>query len=191
MSHEHAWNRLPDLLLDRDDPDLLAHVAGCHECQRQLFRLERVDRLLRETATAERTPASRHRRRRLPLAAVGAVALVAAASMLVVVPGKRAEDYAMTLHAPSGQTVGHARLSPADRRNVSVLLETTGLPTRRGYTYLLWAQDATTSKRWLVGRFMVSPAGACRASFNLPADRHWHRLWVTPPAQPQTVVAET
>ena len=32
MRHEDAWQRLPDLLDDRDDPDLLGHVRGCADC---------------------------------------------------------------------------------------------------------------------------------------------------------------
>src|SRR5262249_59740944 len=60
VRHEEAWTRLPDLLDDRDDAALLAHVRACAACQRQLFRLGRVDRLLRDhAARSESTPRSR------------------------------------------------------------------------------------------------------------------------------------
>ena len=39
MRHEQASTRLPDLLEDRDDAALLAHVRECPDCQRQLFLL--------------------------------------------------------------------------------------------------------------------------------------------------------
>lgn len=186
MSHEQAWSRLPDLLFDRDEPELLAHLSGCHDCQRQLFRLERVDRLLREAAAAER-----REQRRWPHVVTVALALLAAAALaLVAGAGKQGAGQALTLRSLAGLTIGHARLVSADRRNISVQLVTNGLPTRRGLTYLLWAQAATSPPR-LVGRFMVSPTGSCRASFNLPADRRWTRLWITPPTLPETVLAET
>lgn len=50
MTHEQAWKRLPDLLDEPDQPILLHHVKHCHACQRQLFLLGRVDRLLRDVA---------------------------------------------------------------------------------------------------------------------------------------------
>ena len=56
MKHELVMERLPDLLDDRDDPELLAHVAGCHSCQRRLFLLGRVDRLLRDEGRTRRRP---------------------------------------------------------------------------------------------------------------------------------------
>jgi hypothetical protein len=65
-----------------------------------------------------------------------------------------------------------------------------GLPTRGGDVYVLWAGgDSQLVAR--VGRFMVDRTGACRARFNLPGDRRWARIWVTPPGQPDTVVATT
>jgi hypothetical protein len=38
---------------------------------------------------------------------------------------------------------------------------------------------------------MVDPRGACVARFNLPGGRSWARFWVTPPGQPDAVVATT
>ena len=61
MRHDEAWTRLPDLLDDRDDAELLAHVRACADCQRQLFLLGRVDRILRHTAGTS----ARHARIRL------------------------------------------------------------------------------------------------------------------------------
>jgi hypothetical protein len=59
MRHEEAWRRLPDLLDDRDDAALLAHVRTCARCQRQLFLLGRVDRLLRDSASQHRSARKR------------------------------------------------------------------------------------------------------------------------------------
>lgn len=62
MNHEQAWKRLPDLVLDRDELELLAHVAACNRCQRQLFLLVRVDRALRDAAASR--PQKRRRTRK-------------------------------------------------------------------------------------------------------------------------------
>ena len=85
MTHEEAWKRLPDLLDDRDDAVLLAHVRECSACQRQLFLLGRVDRLLRDRASAQRSARKRPPARMLA-AAVAAVAAVAAATLALVLP---------------------------------------------------------------------------------------------------------
>lgn len=191
MRHGYVWTRLPDLLEDRDQPSLLAHVAICHACQRQLFLLEQVDRLLRETAVAEQRAAARAGRRwaRSPAAvAAAAVAAAAAALFAGALAGPQGRD--LTLRSVSGKVVGHARLTPADRDNISVLLVTDGLPVRHDPTYVLWARGTSASAR-VVGRFMISSSGSCRARFNLPANRRWMRLWITPPARPDTIVAAT
>ncbi len=189
MRHEHAWTRLPDLLEDRDEPALLVHLAGCHDCQRQLFLLGRVDRMLRDAAPArrrERRRASRGRRLRLP---AGLVAVAAVALLVLFFPhSNRAGQF--TLRTASGQSIGQAVLARADAENTSLSLVARGLPRRHANVYVLWAegdgQSATT-----VGRFMVDPSGACRARFNLPGGRNWSRFWVTPPGQPNAVVATT
>jgi hypothetical protein len=62
MNHEEASMRLPDLLDDRDDAALLAHVQACADCQRQLFLLGRIDRLLRDHTTTQAGVRVRHRR---------------------------------------------------------------------------------------------------------------------------------
>lgn len=190
MTHEHAWTRLPDLLDDRDQPELLAHVAACHDCQRQLFLLGRVDRALRAAAAGrckERRRLGTGRWLRFP-AGLLAAAVAAAVAVLLLPhhPGPR--QY--TLRTASGRWIGRATLVRSDPENTSLTLVARGLPTRRGDVYLLWAagsaNEATT-----IGRFMVDPKGACRARFNLPGGRSWARFWVTPPAQPNAVVAST
>ena len=82
MTHDEARDRLPDLLDDRDDRELLAHVNACHACQRQLFKLNRVDRILR----ANGTQATRRRLSRRWYSV--AVAAVAAAAIILVVPAR-------------------------------------------------------------------------------------------------------
>ena len=70
MTHSEASTRLPDLLEDRDDAALLAHVRECPDCQRQLFLLGRLDRLLRERAAVSVLPCAGGRARDArPLAA--------------------------------------------------------------------------------------------------------------------------
>ena len=191
MTHEHAWTRLPDLLDDRDQPELLAHVAACHNCQRQLFLLGRVDRALRGAADARRKGRRRMRRGRWLRFPSGLVAAAVAALLVVLFLPHHAGVRQFTLRTAAGQPIGHAILNRSDAENTSLTLVARGLPAdRRGDMFVLWAEGsghaATT-----VGRFMVDPSGACRARFNLPGGRSWARFWVTPPGRPDAVVATT
>jgi hypothetical protein len=77
VRHAEAWPRLPDLLDDRDDLDLLAHVRSCGACQRQLFLLGRVDRVLR--ANGAQRGIERPRWRGARRTATGAAAIAVAA----------------------------------------------------------------------------------------------------------------
>ena len=79
MRHEEAVKRLPDLLDDRDDAGLLAHVRDCADCQRQLFLLGRIDRMLRTNASAQRAAPTRQPTPRQLLAAAAVVVAAAAA----------------------------------------------------------------------------------------------------------------
>jgi hypothetical protein len=187
VRHEEAWTRLPDLLDDRDDAALLAHVGTCTECQRQLFLLGRVDRLLRASAGG----AGRRRRvsaRRLlaSAAAVGA----AAAAVLALLFSQEAGANRMVLRTASGQPVGRAVISRSDARNVSLALTARHLPVDHGQIFVLWAGDSTRAPMQ-VGRFMVDRSGGCRVRFNLPATREWGRFWVTRPGRPAAIVAST
>jgi hypothetical protein len=187
VRHEEAWRRLPDLLDDRDDGDLLTHVRGCAACQRQLFLLGRVDRLLQESAVARRAM-----RRRLPVAriAAGAVALAAAAAaMLALFLPQPERTHEFRLRTASGRLVGDAELGGSDARNVSLSFSAHHLPVDRGDIFVLWAGDGRASLQ--VGRFMVDATGGCRVHFNIPATRGWHRFWVTGPGQAAAVVAST
>lgn len=187
MTHEEAWTRLPDLLDDRDDPALLAHVQACADCQRQLFLLGRVDRLLRDRAAS--LPATgAGLRRRVLLVAVAVVAVVAAALLALAV--LRPSSGAMTFRTGSGKPVGQAVIGRSDARNVSLRLSARHLPVGRGHVFVLWAGDDARSSMQ-VGRFMVDQSGACRVRFNLPADHTWGRFWITRPGAPRAVVART
>lgn len=189
MSHEHAWRRLPDLLQDRDEPELLAHMAACHECQRQLFLLGRIDRLLRDVAPARRRERRRSHSGRWLRFPAGLVAVAAVVVLVLLFPHTRGVRE-FTIRTAAGEAIGHAVLARADAENMSLSLVARGLPTRAGDVYLLWAggdgRPATT-----IGRFMVDPSGACRARFNLPGGRSWVRFWVTRPGHPEAVVATT
>jgi hypothetical protein len=188
VSHEEAWTRLPDLLDDRDDAELLAHVRACADCQRQLFLLGRVDRLLRDSATAHEVVRTRHPTMRRLLAAAAAVAAVAVGVLVLVVSDTtRTHDY--VLRTPSGRTVAEARIGRSDAHNASLTLNAHGMPVGRGHVFMLWAGDNTSSMQ--VGRFMVDRNGGCRVRFNLPAVHNWHRFWVTAPANAAAVVAST
>lgn len=191
MTHEHAWTRLPDLLADRDEPELLAHVAACHDCQRQLFLLGRVDRALRGAGSTRRKERRRTRTgRRLRLPAGLAAAAAAAGLVVVLVAPQHHALRRLTLRAATGQPIGRAILDRSDTENTSLTLVARGLPARRHGTYVLWAAGSG-GRATSIGRFMVDPNGACRAHFNLPGGRSWARFYVTPPGRPDTVVATT
>jgi hypothetical protein len=189
MNHEEAWARLPDLLDDRDDAGLLAHVRTCTACQRQLFLLGRVDRVLRQNATVRR-PSKKHRLSVWRLVGVGvAAAAAAAATLVLLVPhGTRGND--LVLRTASGRSVGTAVMGHSDSSNASVALIARGLPVRRSHVFVLWAGDEKQSVMQ-VGRFMVDQSGSCRVRFNLPATHAWGRFWVTDPQSPESVVAST
>jgi len=176
VRHEEVWTRLPDLLEDRDDAGLLAHVRVCADCQRQLFLLGRVDRLLRDDAVAN--AASRRRRHplRAPLAAAATVATAVAILLALELP-QQGRSEAFVLRTASGQSVAQAVMGHADARNVSLALTARGLPIDRGHMFVLWASDDSSSMQ--VGRFMVDQTGGCRVRFNLPADHPWNHFWVT------------
>lgn len=184
MKHEDAWRRLPDLLEDRDDSDLLRHVRDCPECQRQLFLLGRIDRMLREGAAPRRKrPGVR------PLAA-GALAVVASAAAMLFLLGPQAPKvHDFTLRMTSGRIVGDAVMAHPDAQNVSLALTARGLPLNRQHVYVLWAGDARSSMQ--VGHFMVDRSGRCHARFNLPATHAWRRFWVAQPGNAGAIVAST
>ena len=186
MTHELASERLPDLLFDRDDPDLLAHLARCHRCQRQLFLLSRVDRLLRR-----RRP--RARRLGRVVAAVGLAAAIAAVAVVAVLLPQRhtASAAQFALKTKAGAIVARARIERADAENESIAFVAKGLPSRPTDTYVLWTQGTNDSEPVIVGRFMVSHRGACRARFNLPGTRQPDQFWITPSTEPAAIVAST
>jgi hypothetical protein len=183
MRHAEAWQRLPDLLDDRDDPLLLGHVRGCADCQRQLFLLGRVDRLLRDQAAARRRP---HVRRAAAAAAVVAAAVVA---LLVLLVPHQPHTRDFVLRTASGRQVAKAVIGHSDARNDSLALIARGLPLNRRHVFVLWAGDGGSSMQ--VGRFMVDRSGGCRVRFNLPATRSWRRFWVAEPGNGAAVVAST
>ena len=186
MTHDEAWSRLPDLLDDRDQPELLGHVANCAPCQRQLFLLGRVDRLLRARAEHARPVSRRHR---WPyLAGLGAAAALAASLLAVVVPAG-SPNRAFTLRTASGQPVGHAVIGRSEGGNVSLALVARGLPPNRQHMFVLWASDTKASME--VGPFMVDNHGGCRARFNLPISHIWRHLWIAEPGDRGHIVAST
>ena len=187
MRHEEAFKRLPDLLDDRDDAGLLAHVRGCTDCQRQLFLLGRVDRMLRGSASSQGAAPRRWPTLRQLLAAA-AVAAAAAATMLALLLPQKAHPHEFMLRTASGRSVGQAVMGRSDARNSSLALTARGMPVDRGHIFVLWASDDRSSMQ--VGRFMVDRSGSCRARFNLPASHTWTRFWVTEPGKP-AVVATT
>jgi hypothetical protein len=189
MRHDEAWTRLPDLLDDRDDAALLAHVRDCGDCQRQLFLLGRVDRLLRDKAAE--VPAL-HRRVRLSrrLAAFAVVVSAAAALLVALLVAQHASGHTMMFRTAAGRAVGHAVMGHSDARNVSLALTAEHLPAAPGRVFILWAGDRARTPM-LVGRFMVDHSGGCRVRFNLPANHDWNRFWITAPGHSTQIVAST
>jgi hypothetical protein len=188
VRHEEAWTRLPDLLEDRDDAGLLAHVRVCADCQRQLFLLGRLDRLLRDDASAN---ADLRRRRPMlgRLLATAAAVAAAAATLLVLLLPQQGHTEQYALRTASGRSVAQAAMGHADARNASLALTASGLPIDHGHMFVLWASDGSSSMQ--VGRFMVDQTGGCRVRFNLPADHPWNHFWVTRAGQAATVATST
>lgn len=182
MRHEDAFRRLPDLLEDRDEAELLGHVRDCAECQRQLFLLGRVDRALRVGTPVRRRPL----RARLLVATAAAAA--AAAALAVLLPSA-AHRQPVMLRTASGALVGEATMVHADARNVSLSLSVHGLPVRRGHMFVLWASDRGTTMQ--AGRFMTDPEGRAHVRFNLPEDHDWTQFWITRPGKTPTMVASS
>ncbi len=189
MKHTEVWTRLPDLLEDRDDAALLAHVRGCADCQRQLFLLGRVDRLLHNNAPAREAKRMRRLIGRRTLAVAAAAAATAAAVIVVFVP-QRGHTAALTFRTASGHAVGQARMVHSDTRNFSLALSARELPVDHGQVFVLWADDRQGA-RMEVGHFMVNRRGACRVRFNLPETHAWQRFWITRPSKPAPIVAST
>jgi len=188
VRHEEAFKRLPDLLDDRDDAGLLAHVRACADCQRQLFRLGRVDRMLCNSASAHAAPRGRQPTMRHLLAAAAVLAAAAAITFALILP-QNPHIHEFVLKTASGQAVGRAVMGRSDARNAALALTARGMPVDRGHLFVLWASDETSSMQ--VGRFMVDRNGSCRARFNLPASHTWSRFWVTEAGKPAAVVATT
>jgi hypothetical protein len=186
VTHKEAWARLPDLLEDRDDWALLAHVRACADCQRQLFLLGRVDRLLREREVVQaRTGAARLPGGRMA-AAVAAIAAASAVVAVLVIP--HGHGHELRFRTDTGRAVGQATIGRSDGRNVSLALAARDLPVDHGNTFVLWAAYARTSMQ--VGRFMVDRSGACHVGFNLPATHPWQSFWITRPGS-AAVIART
>ena len=184
MRHEDAWQRLPDLLDDRDDPTLLGHVRDCADCQRQLFLLGRVDRLLRDERSSRRPP----RGVRRGLAAIAALAVAATILLAFLLPsGSR--THVFTLRTADGRSVGQTTILHADGRNDAVSLDARGIPLNPRHMFVLWAGDGRVSMR--VGEFMVDNTGGCRVRLNLPVTHSWSRFWVSQPDNAEAVVAST
>jgi hypothetical protein len=173
VRHGEVWRRLPDLLDDRDDTALLAHVRACASCQRQLFLLGRVDRLLRDGAALQRSP--RRRPGGVQILAVAAALAAAVAATLALVLSQQTREHEFMLRTASGGLVAEARMSNGDSHNVSFALTARHLPVGRGNMFVLWAGDKRSSMQ--VGRFMVDRTGACRVRFNLPDSHGWQRFW--------------
>jgi len=190
VRHEEAWQRLPDLLDDRDDPTLLAHVRSCGDCQRQLFLLGRVDRLLRDRAAAQDERRPRRRGVRRTVAAAAAAAALVGALLAALVVLQHGPTHGLTFRTASGRAVGSAVMGHSDARNVSLSLTARDLPVDRGQVFVLWADDQAHA-RMQVGHFMVDRTGGCRVRFNMPSDHPWRRFWITRPGTATTIVAST
>jgi hypothetical protein len=190
VRHEEASTRLPDLLEDRDDAALLAHVRECPDCQRQLFLLGRVDRLLRESASRRRPMRARRPAARGVLAAV--VVVAAASTVLALVAVRHGPGHEMMFRTASGRAVGHAIMGHSDSGNDSLVLVADALPVTRGRAFVLWAADtprapmlvaswsttaalvasASTSQPRTPGVASGSPGPACRPLSSRPLDQN-------------------
>jgi len=189
VKHEEASTRLPDLLDDRDDAGLLAHVRVCSDCQRQLFMLGRVDRLLRDDAVAKGALRKRRRSLRGLSAAAAVVAAASVAALVLLFQPEHGRSEAFLLQTASGQSVGEAVMGNSDAGNASLALTAHDLPISRGQMFVLWASDDSSSM--VVGSFMVDRTGGCRVRFNLPDTHAWNRFWVTRPGSAAAIARST
>jgi hypothetical protein len=184
VRHGDAWHQLPDLLDDRDDPALLSHVGDCADCQRQLFLLGRVDRLLRDEGSRRRRP----HQVRLAAGAIASIAVVVAIVLAVMLPSA-SHRHVFTLRTATGRSVGHATILHGDGRNDALSLDASRIPLNPQHMFVLWAGNGGVSIR--VGEFMVDNTGGCRVRLNLPATHSWSRFWVSQPDNADAVVATT
>jgi hypothetical protein len=185
MRHESAWERLPDLLRSHEDAQLLKHVASCHACQRQLFLLGRVDRILRAAPLLQR-------RRVMGWRTAALLTTLAAAATLafgVFLPRSPAA-HAFVLRAADGHTLGRATVVQNGPSRSVVALVARGIGDAPDGQLLLWAHTSDGAGPIRVGRFMVDGRGECRARFTLPT-HHWLRFWVTSSSDPTNLVATT
>lgn len=190
MTHDQAWRLLPDIITAPDDvPDRVrSHVASCHICQRQLFRLQRVDRLLRSDAFRGE-PARGRRRGFVRWVAAVAMPLLAAVAFAVYLAVAPPGVSAMALRSASGIAVANAQIRDVGDGQVVEL--TPGDGGLSGTTsYVLWGRTASHPNVRL-GMFMSSPTGTCRARFRMRDHLHWQRFWITPAANRGAVVAQT
>jgi hypothetical protein len=190
VRHDEAWPRLPDLLDDRDNPALLAHIRSCTVCQRQLFLLGRVDRALRARGATRGIERPRPRSVRRATTFVAVVAAAAAVALGSLLDAHRGPAHELMFRTASGRAVANAVMDHSDARNLSLSLTVRHLPVHGGPIFVLWA-DARKRTPMQVGHFMVNHTGGCRVRFNLPADQTWSRFWITTPAAPATIVAQT
>src|SRR5438128_103862 len=103
------------------DAGLLAHVRACADCQRQLFLLGRVDRMLRNSASTGAAAPRRRPAARQLLAAAAVVVAAAAATLALFLPQK-AHTHAFMLRTASGRSVGQAVMGSSDAHNASLAL---------------------------------------------------------------------
>jgi hypothetical protein len=188
VTHDAARQRLPDLIFDRGDTALLAHLRECHDCQRQFFALARIDRLLRQRGTRIRARRSRFR---YAFSATATVTAAAVAAVALMIPRNHSVPISFALRGVDGSVVARAQLHRADAENQSVAFVAQGLPTAPTDTYLLWTTSSGTRQPLLVGRFMVNHTGACRTRFNLAGTQQPSRFWITPSTDPAVAVAGT
>jgi hypothetical protein len=186
MTHESAWERLPDLLETKGDRELLAHIRSCHACQEQVFLLNRVDRLLREHRPPRRRRTLRPPvRRRLAAAA----ALVAAVG-IALQTGATPRVSSLALHGAGGGPAVHGAVR-AEAGGTVVSVVASGLPSRGAMTYLLWARDRAHPRPVLVGRLADDGTGTCRGRFRIRTLGDRARFWITSEGAPTTVLAST
>jgi hypothetical protein len=165
---------------------LLSHLRECHDCQRRFFALARIDRLLRE-----RGERMRRKRSRTWYAGFAAAVAAVVVAVTIALPRSHATAFTFALKGVDGSIVARAEINPADAENQSISFLAQGLPTTADDTYSLWTASPQTKRPLLVGRFMISHAGVCRARFNLAGTRHPSRFWITPATDPSVVVAAT
>ncbi len=214
MTHDQAYDRLPELFGLRAAPDdeaaLRDHARACATCAERLASLQRVAGALddmrrrplplppdleqRVLAIPGEVDRGRKRswRRRLVIG-VPAVAAVAAALVLALVAFVGTDDRTFNLDrsvalrpAAASTAVGRVDVSRPNGQFRIMRVSVHGLPMAGAPSFDLWMMDGKGAMK--AGTFGPDSDGSCEVELMIPANERWTHLAITrsgmPPSGP-------